>query len=137
MMSLWAISGAPLLIGTSVTDISNETLSILGNKKVIAIDQDPGANGYQQGTLVQQGTGWEIWAKSLSSKDRAVAVAIVNLGMSSTIITANFTSWGWNASTKASAENLWVNEKESTFWVGSITSTLESHETSMFRLVPE
>ena len=39
--SLWVILAAPLLISTDLTTLSNETLSLLTNKEVIAINQDP------------------------------------------------------------------------------------------------
>jgi len=39
--SLWAISKAPLLIGCDVTKLSSETLAILTNSEVIAVNQDP------------------------------------------------------------------------------------------------
>ena len=40
-MSLWAISGAPLLAGNNLATMSTETRDILANREVIAIDQDP------------------------------------------------------------------------------------------------
>ena len=39
--ALWCALKAPLLIGCSLSDISKETLSILGNEELIAINQDP------------------------------------------------------------------------------------------------
>ncbi|URE30797.1 alpha-galactosidase [Musa troglodytarum] len=39
--SLWAASKAPLLIGCDVRNLSKETLAILGNEEVIAVNQDP------------------------------------------------------------------------------------------------
>jgi hypothetical protein len=39
--SLWAISKSPLLIGCDVTKMSADTLSILTNPEVIAVNQDP------------------------------------------------------------------------------------------------
>ena len=39
--SFWAALKAPLIIGCSLTNISNSTLQILGNEELIAINQDP------------------------------------------------------------------------------------------------
>jgi alpha-galactosidase len=39
--SLWALMKAPLIIGCDVTTMSSDTLNILGNEEVIAINQDP------------------------------------------------------------------------------------------------
>ena len=43
-MSLWSLLAAPLLAGNDIRSMSDETKSILMNKEVIAIDQDPDAN---------------------------------------------------------------------------------------------
>ena len=43
-MSLWALLAAPLLSGNDLRTMSDETKSILMNKEVIAIDQDPDAH---------------------------------------------------------------------------------------------
>src|SRR5579863_7432912 len=39
-MSLWAISGAPLLVGADLAKLTPETLAMLTNKAVLAVDQD-------------------------------------------------------------------------------------------------
>ena len=69
--ALWAMMAAPLITGTDITNLKPEVLAILGNKAIIAIDQDP---------LGIQGFRWirnpdhEIWAKPLSGGDWAIAV---------------------------------------------------------------
>ena len=40
LFSLWAISKAPLIIGSDITKIDNKTKEILSNIEVIAINQD-------------------------------------------------------------------------------------------------
>ncbi len=40
-MSLWALTAAPLLAGNDIRTMTAVTKSILLNKEVIAIDQDP------------------------------------------------------------------------------------------------
>ncbi|KAK0219876.1 glycoside hydrolase [Armillaria fumosa] len=37
----WALMKSPLLIGTNLSEITNETLSILKNEEILAINQDP------------------------------------------------------------------------------------------------
>lgn len=39
--SMWAMMKAPLLIGNDITQMSSETLAILANTEVIAVNQDP------------------------------------------------------------------------------------------------
>ena len=74
-MSLWAILAAPLLAGNDLSQMSAETKSILMNKDVIAIDQDPLG---KQGDRVSAEGPFEVWSKPL--KDGSVAVGLFNRG---------------------------------------------------------
>jgi alpha-galactosidase len=69
--TLWAMLAAPLISGNDVTHMPKEIASILMNKEVIAIDQDPmgveGGRRWAQGPL-------EVWTKALSHGDLAVAI---------------------------------------------------------------
>jgi alpha-galactosidase len=68
--SLWAMLSAPLLAGNDLSKMSDETIAILLNKDVIAIDQDP--LGHQAKRLWAQGP-LEIWTKDLADGKRAIA----------------------------------------------------------------
>src|SRR3954451_4321131 len=70
-MSLWAILAAPLLAGNDLTTMTPETLAILGNKGVIAIDQDPLG---KQGDRVRQEGPLEVWARPLAGGGKAVGL---------------------------------------------------------------
>jgi alpha-galactosidase len=61
-MSLWAIVAAPLPAGNDLSKMTPETLAILENRDVIAIDQDP--LGIQGDRLSAVGP-LEIWSKPL------------------------------------------------------------------------
>ena len=69
-MSLWAIFAAPLLAGNDVRNMSADTRSILLNKDVIAIDQDP--LGMRQ-HLWLKGPEVDYWTRSLSGNGLAIA----------------------------------------------------------------
>ena len=70
-MSLWAILAAPLLAGNDLTKMTPETLAILGNKGVVAIDQDPLG---KQGDRLQQEGPLETWTRPLAGGARAVGL---------------------------------------------------------------
>jgi alpha-galactosidase len=70
-MSLWALLAAPLLAGNDLTHMTPETLSILTNREVIAIDQD--ALGAQGDRVGAEGA-LEVWTKRLAGGDIAVGV---------------------------------------------------------------
>jgi alpha-galactosidase len=72
-MSLWAMFAAPLLAGNDVRTMSADTRSILLNKDVIAIDQDPLG---KQGQLVFKRGDLDYWKRALSGG--GVAIAAVN-----------------------------------------------------------
>ena len=71
--SLWTMLAAPLIAGNDVTAMTEQTKSILLNKEVIAVDQDPlgkqGERAYADGPL-------EVWARPLEGG--AMAVALFN-----------------------------------------------------------
>jgi alpha-galactosidase len=74
-MSLWAIFAAPLLAGNDVRGMTPDVRSILLNKDVIAIDQDPLGN---EGQLALKRDEVDYWKRSLSGN--GVAIAVVNRG---------------------------------------------------------
>jgi alpha-galactosidase len=67
-MSLWAILAAPLLAGNDLSKMDETTKSILMNKEVIAVDQDPaGRQGYRLGPL-------QVWVRDLAGGAKALAI---------------------------------------------------------------
>ena len=74
-MSLWSLLSAPLLAGNDIRSARPETLAILMNREVIAIDQD--ALGKQATRLSQEGER-EVWVKEL--KDGSKAYGLFNRG---------------------------------------------------------
>jgi alpha-galactosidase len=71
--SLWCLLAAPLMAGNDLSLMTPETLGILGNREVIALDQD--ALG-KQGERLSAGNGVEVWTKAL--QDGGTAVGIFN-----------------------------------------------------------
>jgi alpha-galactosidase len=71
--SMWCMLAAPLMSGNDLRNVSKETLEILINKEVIAVDQDPlGIQGF----LYSAKEGIEIWFKPLA--DDAWAMCVLN-----------------------------------------------------------
>jgi alpha-galactosidase len=70
-MSLWAILAAPLLAGNDLTTMTPETIALLTNKEVIAIDQDRLG---KQGDRVSAEGPMEIWARTLADGSKAVGL---------------------------------------------------------------
>jgi alpha-galactosidase len=73
--SLWCMLAAPLIAGNDLRKMSKETVEILTNKEVIAVDQDPlGIEGLMSRKL----DDLEVWVKPLS--DNSLAVCFLNRG---------------------------------------------------------
>ena len=69
--SFWCMLAAPLMMGNDLRIMTADTLNILSNQEVIALDQDPlGKQGYR----VIDETGREVWIKELSDGDWAVCM---------------------------------------------------------------
>jgi alpha-galactosidase len=71
--SMWAMLAAPLMAGNDLRDMDDETINILTNDDVIAVNQD--ARGEQARKFIDMGEH-EIWAKPLSNGE--VAVCFMN-----------------------------------------------------------
>ena len=102
-MSLWSLLAAPLLAGNDLRTISDETKSILINKEVIAIDQDPEAKPVkkisEQGSLV-------VAARPL--KDKSWAVGLFNRGGSVAKVSVTWQEIGLHG--KLQVRDLWAHK---------------------------
>ena len=69
--TLWCMMAAPLILGNDIRNMSAETKTIIMNKDVIAIDQDPlGVQGMRYKTE----SGLEFWFKPLEGGDWAMCI---------------------------------------------------------------
>ncbi|HTV18146.1 MAG TPA: NPCBM/NEW2 domain-containing protein [Polyangiaceae bacterium] len=85
-MSLWSMMAAPLIIGTDLRKASADTLAILGNRDIIALDQDPLG---QQARVVSDSAGLAVFSKPLQGGDVAIALynssdVLARVGVSAT-----------------------------------------------------
>lgn len=100
-MSLWALLAAPLLAGNDLSTMKPDTIALLTNREVIAIDQD--RLGKQADRVRAEGTQ-EIWARPLA--DGSKAVGIFNRFDWPQIIELSFREFGFKGSVKA--RDIWA-----------------------------
>lgn len=129
--SIWAISKAPLLIGCNVKNISKDTMEIIGNQEVIAVNQDK--LGVQAKKVRMEGD-WEVWAGPLSNYK--IVVLLLNRGAWRTAITAHWDDIGLAPATSVVARDLWEHKTIDTRFRGNLTATIDSHGCKMFVLAP-
>jgi alpha-galactosidase len=99
-MSLWAILAAPLLAGNDLTTMTPETIALLTNHDVIAIDQDAAG---KQGDRVSAEGPVEVWARVLA--DGSKAVGIFNRHQTALVARVDFGTMGFKGAVKA--RDLW------------------------------
>ena len=106
-MTLWAMLAAPLLAGNNLTVMTPEVASILMNKQVIAIDQDP--LGKEAERIFQEGPV-QIWSRPLA--DGSTALALFNSGEDIASLNAAFLPGVLKqlGLTRAKAMDIWQNQ---------------------------
>jgi len=139
--TLWCMMAAPLILGNDLRNISEQTLSILKNTELIAIDQDPlgiqGLRSRVDGDL-------QYWFKPLKDGDWAFCVlnageaaAKLTLDWSALEVDDTFSGRKTNfAGTTYQARDLW-NAKAKPFSTGRKTKvTVPAHDVIVYRLTP-
>lgn len=102
-LSLWAISGAPLIAGNNLATMSATTSAILRNTEVIRVAQDP--RGLQGVKVAEDTAGRQVYGKVLSGTGRR-AVALLNRTSSTATMTVRWADLGLTTAS-ASVRNLW------------------------------
>ncbi|MFE6402214.1 NPCBM/NEW2 domain-containing protein [Streptomyces alboflavus] len=128
--SMWSIMAAPLLIGSDLRKVSPETFDILGNREVIAVDQDP--LGKQGHVVSSEGGRWVV-AKEM--KDGSRAVALFNETGSPKTITTTAKAVGLPAADGYSLRDLWKHESYNV--AGTISATVPAHGTVLVRVAAD
>ena len=129
-MSLWCLMKSPLLIGCDLDNIDNDTLRILTNPEVIAVNQDK--LGIQGKVLRAIGTN-EVWGGPLEGGN--FTVILLNRGDVEASITANWIDLGLDVNQSVMVRDLW-QMKDMGMMKGSVTATVPSHGVKMFKMVP-
>ncbi|MGF1426610.1 ricin-type beta-trefoil lectin domain protein [Kitasatospora sp. LaBMicrA B282] len=158
-MSLFSALAAPLVISTdarkfepsyisslAATDPATAThlqnsVAILGNSEVIAVDQDPlGAGGYRVlgGGANGDGTpaassGIDVVVKPLADGSRAVVVT--NKGDSTADYTLDLPGLGFDATSGSyTVRDLWAHSTSSS--TGTVALTIAPHDSAMLKITP-
>jgi alpha-galactosidase len=128
--SLWCIMAAPLIAGNDLRNMSKETLDILTNKEVIAVDQDTLG---KQGIKVRDDGDLEIWVKQL--KDGSKAVVLFNRSLKNEIITVSWEELGYPGYLKTLVRDLWKHKNLGEF-TNSYSAVVPSHDVIMVKIKP-
>jgi hypothetical protein len=120
---------SPLLLSTDLAKLTPAELSIVSNKDIVAVDQDPlGA----QGTIVQSGAGYDVLAKPLANGD--VAAVLFNRGDTARTFTTTASALGLPSGAPYQLTDL--VSKQKTVSDGIISASLAPHATVIYRIHP-
>jgi alpha-galactosidase len=125
-MSLWALLAAPLLAGNDLSTMTPETIALLTNHEVIAIDQDPAG---KQGDRVWAQGPLEVWARPLA--DGSQAVGLFNRNSSPMEMEFDFHKLGFKAGVRV--RDVWA-AKEAGNLITSFRSTVPGHGVILLRV---
>jgi alpha-galactosidase len=103
LLSLWSLVSSPLMLGTSLTDCDEWTLSLITNDEMIAIDQDPLG---KPASLVSKQNGLEVWARDLS--DGSKAIGLFNRTEADAQVTAKWSDAG--LSVRQAVHDVWQHK---------------------------
>jgi alpha-galactosidase len=108
-MALWSMMSAPLILSSDVGTLSSDAIAILGNKAVIAVDQDPLG---RMATLVRRGPATDLLFKRLASGNYALAV--LNRGDTPAPIEVRPVDLGFraDAACRMEARDLWTGAEQ-------------------------
>lgn len=125
-MGLWSLLAAPLLAGNDLTKMSPETLAILTNSEVIAVDQD--RLGLQAHRVWEEGP-LEIWMKPLA--DGSKAVGLFNREQGTLKMTVRFRDIG--VAEAAAVRDVWGSKDLGVFH-GSFSADVGEHQMMLLKI---
>ncbi|MGW7381248.1 NPCBM/NEW2 domain-containing protein [Streptomyces sp. NPDC054794] len=128
--SLWSVMAAPLLIGTDLRKASPATFDILGDKEVVAVDQDPLG---KQGTVVSSEGGRWVVAKEMADGSRTVA--LFNESGTAQRIATTARAVGLPDAPAYTLRDLWRHRSYNT--AGTVSATVPAHGTVLVRVAAD
>jgi alpha-galactosidase len=130
--SLWSIMKSPLIIGCDLTTVTNETLTILTNSEVIAVNQDPlGIQGHR----VNVNGNSEVWSGQLENGKYA-GILFNRDNVTTVSITAQWSDLGLPNNSNYTVRDLWAHKNLGSF-TNSFTATISPHSLLMILLTPQ
>ncbi|MCW2337470.1 hypothetical protein M2337_001703 [Sphingobium sp. B2D3A] len=125
-MALWAMVNAPLIIGYDLRKASPQMLAILGNERIVALNQDPAGN---QAVLAFDSQDVQIFVKALADGDKAVAVFNRTAAPAKAVLTADHLKFATSAPVRLT--DLWQGADRQ--FTGEQALDLAPYETLIFR----
>ena len=126
VLTLWAISCSPLILGSDLTKLDDGDLALLTNAELIAVDQ-----AGQIASPLSQQTPQQVWR--VKNPDGSCTVALFNLGEAEAKVSVAWSDLGLTGG--ASVRDLWQHSDLGKFDTG-YDATLAPHACQLLRVKP-
>jgi alpha-galactosidase len=131
-LSLWSMLAAPLLEGYDLPSMAPESLALLKNRDVVAVDQDRLGH---QARRVRRRDGVELWVRRLAHGD--TAVLLLNRSGSARPAKVKLTDVpGLPDAASYAARELWTGATDTPSRQGALRATIPRHGIAMWRVRP-
>lgn len=124
MLTLWSVFRSPLMLGCELTLLDGETLSLISNDEVIAVNQRGSCP-----RLIAKSSGSAVWVSD--TEDGAVNAALFNLSDERAEISLNICDVG--LAPCARVRDLWRREDKG-IARGEVTASLPAHGSALYKL---
>jgi len=117
VLTLWAISASPIILGADLTKLDDGDLKLLTNPEVLAVDQ-----AGRPATPLNQKTKQQVWR--VKNPDGSYIVALFNLGAAPAPVEVKWSDLGLTRD--VAVRDLWARQDLGQF-TGSYSATLAPH----------
>lgn len=128
-LALWSMMSAPLILSSNVSKLSPQAIAILGNKAIIAVDQDPLG---RMATLVSRSASTDVLFKPLANGDDAIAVLNHSAAPITVDLKPSEIGFAATGECRLVAHDLWSGAGP--FEVSAIHVSVPSHDTAIWRV---
>ena len=130
-LALWSMMSAPLILSSDVAKLGPAALAIVGNRAVIAIDQDPLG---RMATLVRRSPAMDVLFKPLAGGDDAVAVLNHSEAPIRVRLRPAELGFATAGGCRLDARNLWNGSRQSA--ISALEAEVAPHDTAIWRIRP-
>ncbi len=129
-LALWSMMSAPLILSSNLNKLSAASIRILGNRAVIAVDQDPLG---QMATLLRRTPAEDVLMKPLS--DGRYAVAVLNRSEHPLHVVLNPRALGFSgAACRFQSVALWTGSRRA--GAQELAAHIGAHDTQIWTIRP-
>ena len=128
-LTMWSIVAAPLILGSDPRKLSRQTLRMLENRRVLAVDQD--RLGIQGRAISTVGAA-QVWVKPLAGGARAIA--LLNRGPVPLTISTTATATEIRPLSRYGLTNLWTGRTTTT--TGAVSAVVAADSAVLYRIAP-